>query len=60
MQVLADRIFVKNSLVRGEYNRAWNEVWLSEDALNVSLTHVIHIQQMVQRFGFLCFPKQGT
>ena len=31
-QALADRIAVSCSLVRGEYNRAWNEVMLCEDA----------------------------
>ena len=30
-QALADRIAVHCSLVRGEYNRAWNEVLLTED-----------------------------
>jgi len=31
-KALADRIAVSCSLVRGEYNRAWNEVMLCEDA----------------------------
>lgn len=31
-QALADRIAVSCSLVRGEYNRAWNEVMLCEEA----------------------------
>lgn len=31
-QALADRIAVSCSLVRGDYNRAWNEVMLCEEA----------------------------
>lgn len=36
MQCLADRIGVSCSLVRGEYNRAWNEVLLPRRTASVA------------------------
>jgi hypothetical protein len=37
LQVLGDRIAVHSSLVRGEYNRAWNEVLISDEDDAVSI-----------------------
>lgn len=34
-KVLADRIALPTTLVRGEYNAAWNEVWLPDDSRGV-------------------------
>ena len=36
-QTLADKIAVSCSLVRGEYNRAWNEVLLPDQDYTVSI-----------------------
>ena len=38
LQSLADRIGVSCSLVRGNYNRAWNEVMLTDEDDSVSIT----------------------
>lgn len=39
-QVLADRIALPCTLVRSEYNRAWNEVWLvDEGRVRTGTTH---------------------
>ena len=35
-QALADRIAVGCSIVRGEYNRAWNEVLIADEDTAVS------------------------
>jgi len=40
LQTLADKIAVSCSLVRGEYNRAWNEVLLPEDDYTVIVQSV--------------------
>ena len=46
-QALADRIAIPCSLVRGEYNRAWNEVLLAEEreTVSVDLDYYLHDSQ---------------
>ncbi len=43
-KVLADRISLPCTLVRSEYNRAWNEVWLPDETMVPLSTYIIFEQ----------------
>lgn len=61
-QVVADRIGIGCSLVRGEYNRAWNEVELVDDSpqgiAGLLLPPQVYIVDLMFEPGFLM--KQGS
>lgn len=60
--MVADRIGIGCSLVRGEYNRAWNEVELVDDSpqgiAGLLLPPQVYIVDLMFEPGFLM--KQGS